>query len=1157
MTETIYRAFCALLTFWIWGMCSLGFAQRNLKDIPPADPELERQALELAEGFEINLFAADPRIAKPIQMNFDPEGRMWLATSEVYPHIKPGQQANDKILILEDRDGDGTAEKTTVFAEGLLIPTGVAPGDGGAYVANSTEVLHFRDTDGDGKADTKRIVLSGFGTEDTHHILHTFRWGPGGHLYFNQSIYIHSHIETPYGVKRLNGGGIWKFRPKTWDLEVFARGWINPWGHQFDRYGQSFVTDGAGGEGINYLLPGAAYRTAVGVKKILPGLNPGSPKYCGLEIVSGRHLPDDWQGNLLTHDFRGHRVCRFVVSNDGAGFAARQEADLIKSKHVAFRPVDVKMGPDGAIYIADWYNPIIQHGEVDFRDPRRDHTHGRIWRVTYKDRPLVKRPQLKKASISELLDHLKDPEGWTRHQAKRELATRDPKDVAKELEFWTTEALQVKDLKRLDHLRLEALWTYQSVGRIEPTLLESLMHHGATPEVRAAAVRVAGDWLKEQPELANLLPNSINDSHPRVRLEAVRAIAKIGGNPQAIVWALEALDQPTDRWLEHALWLTCRDTADDWLPLLKAGTFQFGGDARKMAFALEAVGSPDVISSLTKLLKQNALSNEGQLEVLKVIATLGGPQELQLVLVTALNAQTTDPDRQVLLQRLAETSRNRRVRPAGDVGGLSKLFQQDNLSQKILVTELAGLWKIQSLRKPMTELARAESTPAALRQSVLRALTNLGGPESRKVLEEIASSNKPWDVRVLALESLASLNLPAAANHVVDILVVMPAEKDPSPVFASFLQRKQGPEQLAMALKSQTIPTDAAKVGLRLIESTGRPLKGLENALKTAGQISGEPKPLTPEEKAALVADVQSTGDASHGELVFRRESLSCLKCHAIGGAGGRVGPDLLSLGASAQVDYLLESLLEPNKKIKENYNSLIVATDEGKIITGVKVRQSDTHLILRDVNDAEVSIPLASIEAQKNGKSLMPSSLTEKLTRNELIDLVRFLSELGKVGKFAIGKERVARRWQVLDDTPTARYRLRRTSYDSVTKEDPAYTWRPAYSKVSGVLPLDTVPRVGLNLNIRGKAGIGFLRTEMDVTQAGSVKLKFNQTDHLQFWLDGKPVNVQTEMTVPLETGRHVLTFAVNLEQRDTGLRLELADVPSSPAQVQFLTGK
>ncbi|HEY2158722.1 MAG TPA: PVC-type heme-binding CxxCH protein, partial [Isosphaeraceae bacterium] len=280
-------------------------AQRDLKTIPPTDPEIERKSFQVADGFEVNLFAADPVLAKPIQINFDARGRLWVASSEVYPQIEPGQKANDKVVVLEDVNGDGKADKTSIFADGLLIPTGVEPGDGGAYVANSTELLHLRDLDGDGKADTRRIVLSGFGTEDTHHILHTLRWGWDGQLYMNQSIYIHSHIETPHGVKRLGGGGIWEFRPETMELDVFMRGLINPWGHHADRWGQSFATDGAGGEGINYCLPGAYYFTAPDAVRVLPGLNPGSPKDCGLEVVSGRHLPDAWQGNLLTNDFRG------------------------------------------------------------------------------------------------------------------------------------------------------------------------------------------------------------------------------------------------------------------------------------------------------------------------------------------------------------------------------------------------------------------------------------------------------------------------------------------------------------------------------------------------------------------------------------------------------------------------------------------------------------------------------------------------------------------------------------------------------------------------------------------------------------------------------------------------------------------------------------
>ena len=327
-------------------------------------------------------------------------------------------------------------------------------------------------------------MLSGFGTEDTHHILHTLRWGYDGMLYMNQSIYIHSHIETPWGPRLLNAGGIWQFRPETMQLEVFARGWINPWGHEFDRWGTSFVTDGAGGEGINYCVQGGRYVTATDAPRVLAGLNPGSPKYCGLAIVSGRGIPADWQGNLITNDFRAHRVCRFAVSESGAGYVSRELPELVKTNHKAFRPIDVQMGPDGAIYVADWYNPIIQHGEVDFRDPRRDHTHGRIWRITAKNRPAVAPPRLVDAADNALLDALKAPEDWTREQAHQVIKERGERmvpalavwlqrlggDAAKKSESpkKSESKADPQAASELDHQRLEALWAYQSLRHVEP-----------------------------------------------------------------------------------------------------------------------------------------------------------------------------------------------------------------------------------------------------------------------------------------------------------------------------------------------------------------------------------------------------------------------------------------------------------------------------------------------------------------------------------------------------------------------------------------------------------------------------------------------------------------------------------------------------------------
>jgi hypothetical protein len=256
---------------------------------------------------------------------------MWVSSSSVYPQIRPGEIPDDTVTILDDTDGDGVADVSRVFSAGLHMPTAVLPGDGGCYVANATEMLHLADTDGDGTADTRRTVLSGFGTEDTHHLIHTFRWGVDSRLFFNQSIYIHSHVETPAGVRRLNGGGMWRFRPSTLDLGIFARGWVNPWGHAIDPWGRSLVTDGAGGEGINLGFPGAAYVMAVGTPRILHGMNPGSPKLCGLEILSGAHLPDDAQGVLVTHDFRANRVCRYRLTESGSGFTSERLPDLIRS----------------------------------------------------------------------------------------------------------------------------------------------------------------------------------------------------------------------------------------------------------------------------------------------------------------------------------------------------------------------------------------------------------------------------------------------------------------------------------------------------------------------------------------------------------------------------------------------------------------------------------------------------------------------------------------------------------------------------------------------------------------------------------------------------------------------------------------------------------
>ena len=381
-------------------------------------------------------------------------------------------------------------------------------------------------------------------------------------LYFNQSIYIHSHIETPHGVRRLGGGGIWQFRPET-----MRAGGLRP--RLLERLGPSLrplgpvVRHRRRRRRGHQLLPARRRLTPrrPAPARILHGLNPGSPKYCGLEIVSGRHLPDDWQGNLITNDFRGHRVCRFVVSDDGAGYAAQREGRADQDQHIRpSGPIDVKMGPDGAIYIADWYNPIIQHGEVDFRDPRRDHTHGRIWRVTAKGRPLVPRPQLVDAPSEELLESPQGPRGLDAASGPARAQGTRCREVVPALAAWV-KGLDAAD-PELEHQRLEALWTYQALDVVEPELLQSLLA-ARDPRVRAAAVRVVQFWHGRLSDPASLLARSVEDENPRVRLEAVRGLAHIPGLKSAEL-ALRALDRPVDPFLDYALWLTARELQSSW-----------------------------------------------------------------------------------------------------------------------------------------------------------------------------------------------------------------------------------------------------------------------------------------------------------------------------------------------------------------------------------------------------------------------------------------------------------------------------------------------------------------------------------------------------------------------------------------------------------------
>lgn len=1108
----------------------------SLKDVPDPNPEVQKAGFVVPDGFEINLFAGDPMIRKPVQMNWDSKGRLWVVSSTTYPHIKPGEAAKDQVVVLEDTDHDGKADKSTVFSDDLHIPTALAPGDGGLYVANSTEVLFMKDANGDLKPDDRTILLSGFGTEDTHHLLHTMRWGPEGMLYFLQSIYIHSHIETPHGVRRLMGGGVWEFRPETRRLEVISKGLINPWGFEFDRWGQSFACDGAGSEGVNFIFPGSVFATSPGAKRILHGLSPGQPKQCAMDIIEDPHFPDDWQGTFVLNDFRGNRINRFKLARAGSGYTATQLPDVLASNHRAFRPIDVKVGPDGALYIADWYNPIIQHGEVDFRDERRDHSHGRIWRLTAKGRPLSERPVFEGKSAEELVAMLRSPRKWARLFAKRELRDAGAAKVVPAVDAAAGALPSSGDLPEADaHFLLELAWAREGVNAFSPKLWRQIWAV-PDPRVRAAALRILTHRWKELPGAQKIAEAAVADADGQVRLWGLAVLAEMR-TPAAFGAALGALKSPMDENLDFLLEQIAREQAEVWMPSYLKGTLKID-DPRQLIYAMKSTGRADAMPPLLDLLRTGRLATE---DVAAVSAVAG--QAVDAAQAAALAAIANEPalaqHQPVLLDALVAAGSARGIVPKGAEALVQAWLAGGKPETAHRATLLAGFWKVESAREALAKIAADKAANPAIREGAVTGLTKLGGTASRDFFDNLFKTQP--DARDLAIRGLSDVGPVLAAKRAVEFLSQAKSGAEASVVFGAFLRNKQLPNALAKELDGKTIPEAVAVEGIRMASS--RAVQGpLIETLKKAGGVKQMDRPPTPEEMAALVAKVKSSGDPGRGEAVYRRQQLLCQTCHAIGGAGGTLGPDLVSIGASAPVDYLIESLLEPSKKVKEGYHMVVVTTKEGQIVSGGLVQDGQDEVVIRDPANQLHKVPKAKIASRQMGTvSMMPPGLTASLREDEFVDLVRFLSELGREGDYKIKPNRYVRTWKTMGVMTQEQIdHVRHVGLHALNDPAYPYPWQAGYSTVKGDLPLAELPNAQRMYPWFPKI------VQFTVPSPGSARVRLRATGVSGAILASKDAELRTEGTewaVSLQTGENVFSLIVPRDSKAEAVLIEVVE--------------
>jgi len=557
--------------------------------------------------------------------------------------------------------------------------------------------------------------------------------------------------------------------------------------------------------------------------------------------------------------------------------------------------------------------------------------------------------------------------------------------------------------------------------------------------------------------------------------------------------------------------------------------------------------------ALMRLLRSGKLPDERLPSVVEMVGRRGDASDLAY-----LFEQVTKEDgwkgaaATAALEGLIDAATNRKLTPEGDLSRLSELFESDQTAIRERAIRLAGLWRIPELLDPLESLVLARDASHASRSAALESLASYGAA-GRSTIESVASADEPLAITAPAIAALAGLDVNAAAKYAAVALAKAKPQDDPGPVLGAFLDRQGGPAALATALAGVKLPPDVAKAALRSMYSVGRSDAALSSALGQAAGIAMEDKPFTPEEIQQLAAAVQTEGDPARGELVFRRADLSCQKCHSVSGAGGNIGPDLSAIGPSNPIDYLVTSILEPDAAVKEHYATQIVITSDGLVVTGIVADENDNRIVLRTAEGNDRSIPKADIEAREKGSSLMPKGLIKFMTRQELLDLVRFLSELGKPRTpYALRSRPTVQRWRVLAQLPES-FTKGIPSEAVFRKDAPPIddsVWQPVYSRVDGTLPLS-------ELTGGGKQPV-YLLAEVDVRKGGAVGLRFDSLEGLDLWVNGDHIDsLSRNFTTEFTEGRQSFAIRVDPAKRSTAtLRAEVFVPRISTAEAEVVGG-
>lgn len=1018
-------------------------------------PEEARAKMSVPEGYEVRCFAHEPMVKNPVAMTWDHRGRLWVVEAYEYPEGSPhpapfggeaknddyhpmpskaDKQPRDRVIILEDTDNDGTADKRTVFVEGLNLASAILCGDNGIYVGQQPHLLHFRDDNGDDKPDAWRVVLTGFGREDTHELLNSFCWGPDGWLYMTHGVFTHSKVRRP-GQPENEGfkfdAGLGRARPMSrekgapWEFEVFADGTSNPWGCDYDAAGNFFVS-ACVIDHFFHMAPGGIYVRQGGAPEnpysyeLLPSIvkhRHFRAAYAGVQIYQGGRYPADTHGHAFIGNIHDNAIHEEILTPVGATFKCEPRRDFLRANDGWFRPVSTQTGPDGFLWIMDWCDKYPCYQNAKANPEGVDRERGRIWRVVLnapstREAKIPARDRadldLKKLSTTDLVKTLEHPNNWMRRMARRMLAERRDIDS-------TVEAISSVSDNAPQHVKLECLYTIHGVGKATGPLLDKLLAN-KTPALRAWSARLTGESWREI-----LMSSEDNVTGP--------ALAELKGNGETLYQAvtrLRTLARDPTQTVRHAVAIALRQwsagalttnketilakdakwgapvidsiyfgvgleewrvgATPGWVCLFNEADYKPGqlvkrepGD-RLVTFAawqaiqpaLSTLGTKGTVMFPISTGSNNSVNAEAQVKACRMIAESGDASRLGK-LVEMMSGWFGVSRLGDCLMAILEAQTIKATRPVCELTPiLAKWSASNDTRVSDTAKRLAVLW---SEPQGKDFLASILFDPGLSPQKRIEALT-LAKKASPDLLKNAVA-------RILSDEINDSPELALAAVRAIKDL---PAESNPVP-WAIDHWKTLSPTLRLAASESLASRTEWTKSFLASIEDKQIPASDV--AMTVVRQLMNSPDTNLRDKAKALFGafressdDIKSliaqkkqvclTGepDLANGKLMF---TATCMVCHEFHGGGQKVGPDLIGSGRS-NLDAILANVIDPNQIIGNGYENFTVSTKDGRTLAGRVVEDTPTHVKLLGAGGATQIVPRDQIASLTNTKqSLMP----------------------------------------------------------------------------------------------------------------------------------------------------------------------------------------